>query len=630
LDYTNFGAFGAVPSTSSISNKWWNAKNKDLASAVVGVCKTISEGDSPRQTQYQISSRLYGNTNMLGLTGLSFTKISAVASSIKDRVTYNVCQSVIDTIVAKMSKNKPKPLFLTSGGDYRLINKAKKLSKFCDGIFYENDAYKLGTDILRDAEVFGDGILHIFPQHGRVKWERVVATELTVDTIESMYGEPRQIHRTKAVDRGVMRDLFPDKKKAIDVANSTSGDLTGMYVNVADLITVVESWHLPSGPDAEDGIHCITLENDTLFTEKYTKSYFPFVIIKSSKRLFGFWGQGAVERLQSIQLEINKILWVIQRSMHLHGTYRVWMKTGSKLPKEHINNDIGAVLVSDEMPQYLSSSFIPQEYFNHLTTLKTQAYEQEGVSQLSATSKKPAGLDSGKALREYSDIESDRFTVLGHAYENLFMDAARLSLSVAKEIYEDVGEYKVQVPGKKFTQTIDWKDIDLEEDEYVMKIFPVSSLPDEPAGRLQTIQEYMQAGILTLRQGRRLLDFPDLESEETLDNAREEYLHTVLEQIVEEGIYTVPEPQDDLALASELALEYYALGKNQGLEEDKLELLRRFMDQVNILVQKATPPPPPQVAPGSSPMGAPGGNGPQAVPTAPPVSQLLPNAPGGA
>lgn len=555
---------------------------------------------------------------MLGLNGLSFTKISAVASSIKDRVTYNVCQSVIDTIVAKMSKNRPKPLFLTSGGDYKLIRKSKKLTKFCDGIFYENEAYKLGPEILRDAEVFGDGIIHIFDQNGRVKWERVVATELLVDTIESMYGKPRQLHRIKAIDRGIVRDSFPGKKSVIDVANSTSGDLTGMYVNVADLITVTESWHLPSGPDAGDGLHCITLENGTLFSEKWEKDYFPFVFIKSSKRLFGFFAQGAVERLQSIQLEINKILWVIQRSMHLHGTYRVWMKTGSKLPKEHINNDLGAVLVSDEMPQYLSSSFIPQEYFNHLKTLKDQAYEQEGVSQLSATSKKPAGLDSGKALREYNDIESDRFTVLGQSYENFYLDAAKLSIEVAREIYKETKEYKVTIPGKKFTETIDWKDIDLEEDEYVMKCFPVSSLPDDPAGRLQTIQEYMQAGILTLRQGRRLLDYPDLEAEESLDNAREEYLHTILEKIVEDGEYTVPEPEDDLTLANELVLEYYALGKNQGLEEDKLELLRRFRDQVGVLVLKAMPP---------QPMSSPSGGSPQAVPAAPPVSNMLPNAP---
>src|SRR6202453_542405 len=621
MDYTQFSPFGAVPSTLAINKQWWRVPKKDRAGSIIAAVKTISEGDSPRQTQYQISTRLYGNTNLLGLTGLSFSKVSAVASSIKDRVTYNVCQSVVDTLVAKMAKNKPKPLFLTSGVDYKLVRKSKKLTKFCDGIFYENEAYKLGPEILRDAEIFGDGIIHIFEQYGRVKWERVTPTELLVDTIETMYGHARQMHRVKAMDRGVVKDLFPGNSKVIEVANSTSGDLTGMYVNIADLITVTESWHLPSGPGAGDGLHVISLENGELFSEKWDKDYFPFVFIKSSKRLFGFWGQGAVERLQSIQLEINKILWVIQRSMHLHGTYRVWIKTGAKLPKEHINNDIGAVLVSDEKPEYLSSSFIPQEYFNHLTTLKNQGYEQEGVSQLSATSKKPAGLDSGKALREYNDIESDRFTILGQAYETFFLDAAKLSIAVAKEIFEEEGEYKVTMPGKKFTETIDWKDIDLEEDEYVMKVFPVSSLPDDPAGRLQTIQEYMQAGILTIRQGRRLLDFPDLEMEETLDNAREEYLHTILEKMTEDNDYTAPEPEDDLVLANELSLEYYAVGKNQGLEEENLELLRRFRDQVGELLQKAMPPPPPT---------APGPGGPQAVPTPPPVSNMLPNAPGAA
>ena len=94
--------------------------------------------------------------------------------------------------------------------------------------------------------------------------------------------------------------------------------------------------------------------------------------------------------------------------------------------------------------------------------------------------------------------------------------------------------------------------------------------------------------------------------------------YTILEKITDEGIYTVPEPEDDLTLANELVLEYYALGKNQGLEEDKMEMLRRFRDQVGVLVLKATPPPPPAM-PGASP---------QAVPQAPPVSNMLPNAPG--
>jgi hypothetical protein len=616
IDYTKFGN-GEAPGQATVNKTWWKSNKKDLAQSVTAIINTLAQYDTARQTQYQISTKLYGNVNLTGLNGMSYTKISAVQNGMKDRVTYNIVQSTVDTITAKMSKNKPKPLFLTSGGDYKIQRRAKKLDKFCEGIFYENEAYKLGPQIFRDACVFGDGVIHVYNNYGRIKWERVLASELYTDTVESFYGKPRQMHRVKNVDRGVLIDLFPEYKKDILLANSATANLTGVNQNIADLVTVAESWHLPSGPEADDGLHTITISDKTLFTEKYDKDFFPFVFLHWSKRMYGVWGQGLAEQLQSIQLEINKILWVIQRSMHLHGTYRVWIKTGSKLPKEHINNDIGAVLVSDEKPEYLSSTFIPQEYFAHLQTLKNQGFEQAGISQLSAAAKKPSGLDSGKALREFNDIESERFMVIGQAYEQMFLDLAKISISLAKDIYSEDKTYKVQVPGKKFIDTIDWKDIDLADDEYTMKVFPISSFSNDPSARLQEVQEWAQAGYFSPRQAKRLLNFPDLEAEDVLNTAQEDYLHMILEKITEEGEYTVPEPLDDLQLARELALEYYSSGKNQGLEEDKLELLRRFLDQIGILEQKAMPP--------AAPM-QPGG-APQAVPQAPPISDLIKNTP---
>ena len=71
------------------------------------------------------------------------------------------------------------------------------------------------------VKYYGDGILHVFEQHGRVKWERVIATELITDTIEGMYGDPRQMHRIKALDRGLVLNAFPNKKNYIEIANST-------------------------------------------------------------------------------------------------------------------------------------------------------------------------------------------------------------------------------------------------------------------------------------------------------------------------------------------------------------------------------------------------------------------------
>lgn len=603
------------------ASRWWAAPKAERAQAVCAVVKAIAEYDSKRQQQYQISARLYGNANLMGLQGMNFSKVQNSQGAVKDRLTYNVCQSVVDTIVSKIAKNKPKPMFLTSGGDSKLQRKAKKLDKFVEGVFYENRAHNLGPIIFRDGCVSGDGFVHVFAKDGRIKYERVIPSEIYIDWVDGFYGKPRQMHRVKNIDRQVLIDMFPNKKTAIMNANSASADMTGTAQNVSDQVTVVESWHLRSGLTVKDGVHSINIAEDNLIDEPWDKDYFPFAEFTWCKRLYGFWGQGLVEQIQNIQLEINKILWVIQRSFHLAGSFKILLENGSKIVKEHMNNDIGAIIsYSGTEPKYIVPQIVASEMYAHLQTLKTSAYEQAGISQLSAAAAKPAGLNSGKALREYNDIESDRFMTVGQAYEEFFLQLGRLTVDCAKEIFEHDKKLEVKVPGSKFIETIDWADVNLEDDEYVMKMYPVSSLPNEPAGRLQTIQEYIQAGFMNARTGRRLLDFPDLEQIEELATSAEDYLHGILDKIVDDGIFTPPDPFDDLGLARELALQYYAQGKTNNLDEQKLELIRDFMNQLDILDQKAaqalTPPP------GAAGMGAP-----QAVPTAPPVSDMLPNAP---
>ena len=98
----------------------------------------------------------------------------------------------------------------------------------------------------------------------------------------------------------------------------------------------------------------------------------------------------------------------------------------------------------------------------------------------------------------------------------------------------------------------------------------------------------------------------------------------ILDKMVEDGEYTAPEPLDNLQKAQSLALEYYAQGKLNKLEEKKLNLLRTFMKQIDVLLTL-----PPQVMPGPQVPGQmqPATFAPQANPSAPPVSPLLPNGP---
>ena len=622
-DFTVGGERSGVPGKlpDNKEHRWWMLKGQDAADVISGTLNLIRDAQSLRATQWIVSSRLYGNLAPTTLAGVSFSKLAAQQPALRDRISYNLVQSVVDTVCSRVTRNRPKPLFLTSGGDYRKQREAKKLNAFLDGVFYENQTHQIGSIVFRDAAVWGDGFIHVFAKGDRVCHERVMSSEIFVDDVEALYGIPRQMHRVKQVDRQVLFDMFPEDADKIAGAKPSRTEENGRSM-VSDMLTVRESWHLPSGPGADDGKHCITIDGAVLGEmEPWPHSFFPFARCQWSPRLYGYWGQGLAEQLQNIQLEINKLLWVIQRSMHLMGSFKVFVENGSKIVKEHLNNDVGSIISYTGIPpQYVTPPIVAPEVYAHLQTLINKGYEQAGISQLAASSLKPEGLNSGRAIREFNDIQSDRLQVPSKSYEDMFMDVARMSIEVVKIIAAKEGGYAVRTPGKKSVDTIEWKNIKLDQDDYVMQCYPVSSLPSDPAGRLATIQEYAQAGFLSPRQARRLLDFPDLDQVESLANAEEDYLTGVFDRIVDAGDYTSPDPLDDLALSKQLCLEYYAKGKANNLREDRLEMLRRYLQQISEIEQAMMPPAPPMPMPGAT-------GAPLAPPMPMPASELVPNVP---
>jgi hypothetical protein len=139
----------------------------------------------------------------------------------------------------------------------------------------------------------------------------------------------------------------------------------------------------------------------------------------------------------------------------------------------------------------------------------------------------------------------------------------------------------------------------------------------------------MQAGLITPEAGRRLLDYPDLEAEENLYNAASDYIHMILDKIVEDGEYTAPSPDDNLQLAKKLVLEYIAQGKLNNLKDDRLELLRKFNKQIDYWVNggPAGEKMRAEQAMIQSQMAA-QGIVPQGNPQTPPTSPLIQNVPG--
>lgn len=569
--------------------QWYKEKSSPYQK-IFNYIKYLDLNQGYRQMQNLRYMRLYGNMEFTGLTMQNFFRAEP-SYNVQNRVTLNIVGSMIDTATSKITQNKPRPYFLTDGGDWSLQKKGKKLTKFIDGAFYGSKFYENAAIGFKDAAIFGTGCVKIFQQNGEIKTERIFIDEIMVDDVETIYGTPRQMHQRKWIHKDTLGGVFPGHKGAIDAAMNdlVDGGVNDYMTRNGEMLLVIESWKLPSGKDKDDGRHTISISNETLLDEKWTKEYFPFVFFRWNRKPIGFFGQGIAEQLTGLQLEINKIMRTIQVSMHLVSVPKIFVEASSKIVAAHLNNKIGGIIkYAGTPPTEGKLGSIPAELFQHLDRLYQRAFEVVGISQLAAQSVKPAGLNSGKALRTYDDLESERFQTVEKDYQSQFINAAHIMIDLVKEIAEENGGvFSLKVPGKKFLDTIDWQDVHLENDQYMMQIFPTNALSKDPAARLQEVQELLQAGFIGKEDGVKLLDYPDLEGFYNMANAGIEDIERQIELMVDKGEYQSPEPYQNLATGIVRMQQAYLRNRIDGAPEEVLDLLRRWVEDAKELIDRA-------------------------------------------
>ena len=86
------------------------------------------------------------------------------------------------------------------------------------------------------------------------------------------------------------------------------------------------------------------------------------------------------------------------------------------------------------------------------------------------------------------------------------MEIAKIMVDMSKDIYTRNPNLKVSMVEKKMLHEIRWKDVDLDEAPYDVQCFPTTQLPDSPAGRIETISEYIDKEWITKEFGMSLLN----------------------------------------------------------------------------------------------------------------------------
>lgn len=621
------------PTAMSTLSEWWLADNdRQLAEELCATASYLKTNQTYRMRQLAVDVRLYCGLSVYSYAGSNVSRMDRTKTLPDDRPTFNLIQACTDTLVSRLSQARPQPKFLTDNGDYKQRHLAQRLNSFILGEFYQTHAYEKAVKALRDCIVMGTGCLKVYEgDDGRVNVDRVLITDLFIDDNDSINGEPQQLTQLKLMDRDKLSANSPKEARGI-IANTPQSypdNSPDSGRTTADQVMVVEGWKLPSGPDPEapgyvPGRHVIATVGGVIFDEEWNKPKFPFVFLNYSDPFVGFFGQGLATQLFGTQLTLNRILYTIARAITLVGVPRVFIEQGSKVVKAHNNNEIGVMITySGVKPSYEVAPCNAPELYSERDKLIQYGFQQCGVSAMQATSQKPEGLNSGAAIRSYDDISTDRFAELSKKYDTVFVDLAYLIADVAKDIAKRDGKYQTIYPNKDGTKEIDLPAMKFLNDPFVIQCFTESSLPRTPAGRIQTVTELVQAGMLSLKEGYRLMRLggDGLEEIDKLNNASEERTFQMLDSIVEDGKFMMPDGFLDLDLAKQLTIQYINLYLAAKLEEDKADMLRAYYQQILTLIQASMPPPMPMA--GAAPGGAPT---PQANPEPLPTSPLVPNA----
>lgn len=577
---------------------WWQEKDDDeRARCLLAAAKHLKQDQEFRSQLNLRHARLYGNFESLGFDPREYAKETRPG-----KITLNVVKAAINTGAAKIAKNKSRPSFLTDGAGWKLQQKVRRLDRFVRGLFYETKFHRKARIQFLHAWVFGTGVLKFFMgPGGRLVVENVFPDEIYVDDADGLYGEPRQVLQRKLIPREVLLAEYPKAKVAIAVAKGPDGNTA--VRGFGDLIEVWEAWHLPSGKGAGDGKHSIAMEGAELFTEEWELESFPFSFYMYEHPLRGFWGRGAAEALTGIQLELNRLMRSVSEQLRRKGRGRIFVQKGSGVVASHITNAIADIVhYTGAAPIVDNSNAVAPEEFMQIDRLYQKAFQEVGLSEMSASGKKPSGLDAAVALREFSDIESERFSLAHQEWDECVMDSTERMLEQIRR--HSGGSYKVRIPNRRFVEFMDWKDIALAADAYTMQMFPVSSLPGTPAARKQAVKELLADGFIDQATAKRLLDFPDIDAENDLGNAALDDVDATISLILDEDQPKLMQPDkySNLELLQQRALASYLFAKHHGCDARRLDMLRMLIDSAAGMVMKAMAGAP---APGAPPPGAP-------------------------
>jgi hypothetical protein len=584
--------------------------------------RKIRSQQSVLRRTYLLHAALYRDIPTLGLGPYAYAQPDPTA----DELRMNMIKAVIDTYVSMVTRSTPKPMVITTGGDWSLKKRGKGMSRWWEAKADESEFYDATSQpIARDHAVWGTGWVKVFeeneqiPELADVSFERVLPWEITIDDAETQLGfrSVRTFWHQKWYDREVLCEMFPRKKSMIRDAprhDESDDDLWSSCDTDADLVCVSEAYRLKSTPRSEDGRRLLYLPNGPLADVSYDEMTLPFVPSYRATPPLGVHGISIPHELRGLQMSINQDLIDAEDAIRLVARPKWFVPEGANVPDAHLDDDIASIIrYAGGTPPTVGTPgmVLPPEFYSFLWAKWQKGFELIGLSQQASTGEVDHGVSgSGASIRASTDIRDGRFFEAQKKRETWHMTVADRAFDIARRIAKKNPKYASTYQAKTYIEVVNFADVDMQRDQYRLRVLPISSLSSNPAQRLAQVKELYADGAIDVETYRGLLDYPDLESEQNLLNSPRALAEKLIERFLEaddpdeDDVYIAPDPNWPLEKMKVRFLYAICSAQLDGAPDENVALLDQWVSAADALLadkaaQAAAMAPPP------SPMGAP-------------------------
>ncbi len=535
-------------------------------------------------------------------------------SAIDAQVTDNFIASNVDTVYSAIAATEVRGRFMTDDGDWATQRRARHLEHYVNGLAKKMGAPRKGRRAFKDCALKGTGPVKVWvDEFKRIRCERLLVDNVVVDEADCREGElPVKMHYREIVSADEAKARFPDESKdnhdrseAIDRAiGKSDGEGARYWADYRPLgrkdVVVIEGWHLPIGvkgkPGYKAGRHTIAVEGFDLVDEEWHKPHFPIIWIYWSEPDSGWYGIGLAERIAGHQRAANKLNWQEDTIIDRWAYPIRWVRLAdANIAVKTVSRLGGVGIYKTEKPITETPPSVPPEIVRRHADLRESSSHESGVSRMAAHAAKPAGLESGAALREYRDQTTQRFAQQEKRFETFQLLILERLIECAKELGDSAPV--ICKKGRYGAKYLKWADVDMGDVQ--VQIAASSDLAKTPSGRVQLALEWAQAGVISQDEARRLMRHPDTERSMSLYTAALEHIDRELDRALD-GEVIVPDPHMNLAMCVWRGQAQLQIADDDGAPEEILEILRQFVDTAAYM---SKPKPQPAMGPPTMPMG---------------------------